>query len=148
MALNQFHPATRVWFETKIGTPTEVQKKAWPEIKKGKHTLIAAPTGSGKTLAAFYAAIDQLITVGVNGKLPQSTQVVYVSPLKALSNDIYQNLEVPLAGIKQVLWSQSLPSIEISMAVRTGDTSPKERQKMIKHPPHILVTAPDLITHY
>src|ERR1043165_2619357 len=99
MPLEHFHPATAAWFEKHLGKPTDAQLQAWEAIRKGEHTLIAAPPGSGKTLAAFYAAIDQLVIQGLNGKLFEQTQIVYVSPLKALSNDIHHNLEIPLAGI-------------------------------------------------
>jgi ATP-dependent Lhr-like helicase len=143
MPLKSFHPATRAWFENALGQPTEVQAKAWPAIKDGRHTLIAAPTGSGKTLAAFYAAIDELVQQSLNGQLPDRTQIVYVSPLKALSNDIHRNLEIPLNGIKEELHAQGYPSVHLSAAVRTGDTTPQERQKMLKDPPHILVTTPE-----
>ncbi len=143
MPFQNFHPTTRSWFEHNLGKPTEAQIQAWPEIKKGRHTLISAPTGSGKTLAAFYAVIDVLITKGLDDRLSEQTQVVYISPLKALSNDIHRNLEVPLTGIQEVLREQGLPPVKISVAVRTGDTSPYERQKMVKHPPHILVTTPE-----
>jgi ATP-dependent Lhr-like helicase len=141
--LIHFHPITKKWFEEKLGKPTESQIQAWPAIQEGRHTLISAPTGSGKTLAAFYAAIDQLVKRSLKGDLPQTTQIVYVSPLKALSNDIHKNLEVPLNGIEQLLHEQHLPSAGIKVAVRTGDTTPKERQQMLKHPPHILVTTPE-----
>ena len=143
MPLNSFHNTTRAWFEERFGKPTEVQAQAWPAIQAGRHTLIAAPTGSGKTLAAFYAAIDGLITKGLEGALPEETQVVYVSPLKALSNDIHRNLEVPLTGIRDALAARGLPPIDIRVAVRTGDTPPRERQRMVKRPPHILVTTPE-----
>ena len=98
-----FHPAVAAWFEAQLRAPTAAQAEAWPAIKAGRHTLIAAPTGSGKTLAAFLAAIDELVRQGVEGGLPDETQVVYVSPLKALSNDIQRNLEAPLAGIRAEL---------------------------------------------
>ncbi len=143
MSFSNFHITTRAWFENTLGDPTEAQIKAWPFIKNGDHTLIAAPTGSGKTLAAFYAAIDDLITHGLNKTLEAQTYVVYISPLKALSNDIHRNLEVPLAGIKGELSRLNLPEIDITIAVRSGDTSQSDRQKMIKKPPHILVTTPE-----
>ncbi len=141
--LEKFHSATRNWFEQHLGAPTEAQAQAWPAIQKGQHTLISAPTGSGKTLAAFYSAIDGLVKQGLNGGLTNSTQILYVSPLKALSNDIHRNLEVPLAGIAQQLQQQGLPAVDISIAVRTGDTPQSARQKMLKKPPHILVTTPE-----
>src|SRR5690349_3801473 len=109
----------------------------------GAHALIAAPTGSGKTLAAFLAAIDDLVRQGLNGGLADETQVVYVSPLKALSNDIQKNLEAPLAGIREALRAQGLPDIEIRTWVRTGDTPAGERERMRKRPPHIVVTTPE-----
>ncbi|HTW68346.1 MAG TPA: DEAD/DEAH box helicase, partial [Acetobacteraceae bacterium] len=98
-----FHPAVAAWFAARFAAPTPAQAQAWPAIQSGRHTLIAAPTGSGKTLAAFLAAIDSLVRQGVAGELPEETQVVYVSPLKALSNDIQRNLEEPLAGIQEAL---------------------------------------------
>src|SRR6266436_8536244 len=94
-----FHPAVAAWFERNFAAPTAAQEEAWPAIKQGRHVLIAAPTGSGKTLAAFLAAIDGLVRQGIRSPLPDGTQIVYVSPLKALSNDISRNLERPLAGI-------------------------------------------------
>src|SRR6266478_6144184 len=99
----QFHPVVARWFEEKFGSPTEPQQRGWPAIQSGAHTLIAAPTGSGKTLAAFFAALDQLFRDGLAAKLKDETLVVYVSPLKALSNDIHKNLEEPLAGIRAAL---------------------------------------------
>lgn len=141
--LQNFHPATRRWFEEYLGKPTDAQVHAWKAIKEGKHTLVAAPTGSGKTLAAFYAAIDDLVVRKINDDLPHSTQIVYVSPLKALSNDIHRNLEVPLNGIREELKRQGIPPFELTVAVRTGDTSQEERRQMLKNPPHILVTTPE-----
>ena len=122
-----FHPAVAAWFETRFAAATTAQADAWPLIKAGRHTLIAAPTGSGKTLAAFMAAIDDLVRQGIAGELLDETQVVYVSPLKALSNDIQRNLEAPLAGIREELRRRGLPDVEIRAWVRTGDTSPSER---------------------
>ncbi len=143
MALTSFHPAVSSWFERRFGAPTEPQARAWPEIHAGRHTLIAAPTGSGKTLAAFLAALDDLVRRGLDGGLEDATRVVYVSPLKALSNDIQKNLEEPLAGIRAELAALGLPDVEIRTAVRTGDTPLKARAAMIKKPPHILVTTPE-----
>src|SRR6516164_3948257 len=122
-----FHPAVAQWFVGRFVQPTPAQAQAWPAIKAGRHTLIAAPTGSGKTLAAFLAAIDDLVRQGVAGGLAATTQVVYVSPLKALSNDIQRNLEAPLAGIRAELRRSGLPDVEIRTLVRTGDTSSSER---------------------
>jgi len=143
MALTQFHPASRAWFSSEFGEPTEAQAQAWPAIKSGRHTLIAAPTGSGKTLAAFYAAIDELLVRGLNRQLNPGVQILYVSPLKALSNDIHKNLETPLRGIAENLKESGQGPVDITIAVRTGDTPASERQKMAKQPPHILVTTPE-----
>ena len=141
--LDLFHPAVATWFADRFTSPTPAQEKAWPAIKAGQHTLIAAPTGSGKTLAAFLAAIDSLICKALTGDLADETQVVYVSPLKALSNDIHRNLEVPLAGIREYLGRSGLPAAEIRTWVRTGDTPPAERERMRRRPPHIVVTTPE-----
>jgi ATP-dependent Lhr-like helicase len=138
-----FHSAVSNWFADQFLSPTPAQAKAWPAIKASRHTLIAAPTGSGKTMAAFLAAIDDLICQGLNGQLTDETQVVYVSPLKALSNDIHRNLEVPLAGIREHLRRRGLPDVEIRAWVRTGDTPSAERERMRRRPPHIVVTTPE-----
>ena len=138
-----FHPAVANWFAESFASPTPAQAEAWPAIKAGRHTLIAAPTGSGKTLAAFLAAIDDLVRQGLEAPLPNATQVVYVSPLKALSNDIHRNLEAPLAGIREQLRKSGLADVDIRTWVRTGDTPPAERQRMRRRPPHILVTTPE-----
>ena len=143
MPLESFHPAVAAWFHGAFATPTPAQAEAWPAIAVGRHTLIAAPTGSGKTLAAFLAAIDDLVRRGVESALPDETAVVYVSPLKALSNDVRVNLEIPLAGIRDELLRLWLPDVEIRTCVRTGDTSQAERDKMRKRPPHIVVTTPE-----
>ncbi len=139
-----FHPAVAAWFQRSFATPTAAQSEAWPAIKSGRHVLIAAPTGSGKTLAAFLAAIDGLVRQGLEqGCLEDETQIVYVSPLKALSNDIQKNLVAPLAGIAGELQARGLPAVDIRTWVRTGDTPSAERQKMAKKPPHIVVTTPE-----
>jgi ATP-dependent Lhr-like helicase len=138
-----FHPAVTAWFEESFAGPTPAQAEAWPLIKARRNVLIAAPTGSGKTLAAFLAAIDDLVRQGIAGGLTDETQVVYVSPLKALSNDISRNLEAPLAGIREKLRQQGLPDLEIRTFVRTGDTPAGERQRMARRPPHIVVTTPE-----
>ncbi|WP_049622258.1 DEAD/DEAH box helicase, partial [Frateuria defendens] len=140
-----FHPAVAAWFRGAFAAPTAAQAGAWPSIRAGQHTLVAAPTGSGKTLTAFLAAIDALVREGVvrGGALPDETRVVYVSPLKALSNDIHVNLELPLEGIRAELEKLGLPDVAIRTAVRTGDTPQAERALMRKHPPHILVTTPE-----
>ncbi|MFL6591575.1 MAG: DEAD/DEAH box helicase, partial [Luteimonas sp.] len=138
-----FHPAVSAWFLQAFPAPTEAQVQAWPAIACGRNTLVAAPTGSGKTLTAFLSAIDALVREGLAGELPDATQVVYVSPLKALSNDIHVNLEAPLEGIRAELARQGLPDVEIRTAVRTGDTPQSERARLRKSPPHILVTTPE-----
>src|SRR5438552_3242311 len=143
IALESFHPAVRDWFLKQFPAPTEPQARAWPAIKRGEHTLIAAPTGSGKTLAAFLSAVDDLVWKAVDGKLTDETQVVYVSPLKALSNDIQINLQEPLRGIQQNLEAMGITGIGIRTLVRTGDTPAKDRTAMTKKPPHIIVTTPE-----
>jgi ATP-dependent Lhr-like helicase len=143
MPVEQFHPAVARWFAAHFPGPTEAQAVAWPAIAAGRDVLIAAPTGSGKTLAAFLSAIDQLVRQAVAGELSDSTQVVYVSPLKALSNDIQRNLEQPLTGIAAELAAQGLASVNLRAQVRTGDTPQSERVAMRKTPPHILVTTPE-----
>lgn len=145
MPLHDFHPAVAAWFQATFPEPTAPQKAAWPSIRSGRHTLVAAPTGSGKTLTAFLSAIDALVREGVahDGALPDATTVVYVSPLKALSNDIRINLEAPLEGIRAELKKMGLPDVDIRTAVRTGDTPQAERNLMRKQAPHILVTTPE-----
>src|SRR5216117_704659 len=139
----QFHPAVARWFEEKFGSPTEPQERGWPAIQSGGHILIAAPTGSGKTLAAFLASLDELFRDGLAGKLNDETRVIYVSPLKALSNDIHKNLEEPLAGIRAALRASGNRDVELRADVRTGDTPASRRQAIAKKPPHILVTTPE-----
>ena len=137
------HPIVGDWFAERFGSATEPQERAWPAIRSGENVLISAPTGSGKTLAAFLICLDDLVRAGLDGSLPDTTQVLYVSPLKALSNDIHKNLDVPLSGIAAVAAERGLMLPAIRTAVRTGDTPTAERQRMIKHPPHILVTTPE-----
>jgi ATP-dependent Lhr-like helicase len=141
--LDSFHPAVANWFRRTYAAPTEPQIQAWPAISSGNNALIAAPTGSGKTLAAFLATIDALIRLGVRGELRDEIHVVYVSPLKALSNDIQKNLDEPLAGIRRELFESGLPDVDIRTVVRTGDTPQSERERMRRKPPHILVTTPE-----
>src|SRR2546422_323842 len=143
MPLSGFHPAVARWFGARFTAPTAPQRHAWPLIQAGRDALIAAPTGSGKTFAAFLAAIDSLVRQGLDGPLPDETQVVYVSPLKALSNDVQKNLSEPLAEIRRTLEQLCLPDVAIRTLVRTGDTPGAERQAMLKRPPHILVTTPE-----
>ena len=143
MAMSLFHPLIQEWFLRRFDGPTDAQEAGWPAISQGKHTLIAAPTGSGKTLAAFLTCIDGLVRRALDGDLPDATQVVYVSPLKALSNDIQKNLAVPLEEISALAQEMGLDLPEIRAAVRTGDTTASERQKMAKKPPHILITTPE-----
>jgi ATP-dependent Lhr-like helicase len=138
-----FHPAVASWFAKTFDAPTPAQQEAWPEIRSGQHVLIAAPTGSGKTLAAFLAAIDELVREGEQWGLPDETRIVYVSPLKALSNDINRNLEAPLAGIREEMRAHSIRDVEIRTWVRTGDTTSAERSQMRRRPPHIVVTTPE-----
>ena len=143
MSLDQFHPLVQEWFKSRFSEPTEAQIDGWPAIAQGRHTLIAAPTGSGKTLAAFMTSIDSLVRQGLSGEIPDSTQVVYVSPLKALSNDIQKNLATPLEEIAELADAAGTPLPEIRAVVRTGDTKASERAKMAKRPPHILITTPE-----
>ena len=143
MGLSSFHPATRKWFLDSFGKATPVQDGAWKPILEKKHTLIAAPTGSGKTLAGFMAVIDSLVHKSLAGALEDKTYVVYISPLKALSNDIEKNLRAPLLGVQEELENCGHLSTTIRASVRTGDTPQSERAAMIKKPPHILVTTPE-----
>src|SRR6267378_4420893 len=137
------HPLVRDWFVGRFGTPTEPQLQGWPYILGGKTTLISAPTGSGKTLAAFLICIDLLVRKALGGELLNQTEVLYVSPLKALSNDIQKNLEIPLGEILQLAGQRGMLMPEIRTAVRTGDTLAHERRAMLARPPHILVTTPE-----
>src|SRR5579872_7257109 len=141
--LSHLDPIFAEWFAARFGNPTEPQRLGWPEIQAGHDVLISAPTGSGKTLAAFLTAIDSLVSQARAGELPNQTQILYVSPLKALSNDIHKNLDIPLAGVAELAASHSIPLAPIRTAVRTGDTPAWERQRMGKEAPHILVTTPE-----
>src|SRR5437763_2972722 len=138
-----FHPAVDAWFRKHFPSPTEPQARAWPPIQANQNVLIAAPTGSGKTLAAFLGAIDALVRRGVESPLPDETFVVYVPPLKALSNDIQKNLAAPLAGVRRELAALNYPDVDIRTLVRTGDTPQAERAGMRRRPPHIIVTTPE-----
>ncbi|MEA3108282.1 MAG: ATP-dependent helicase Lhr and Lhr-like helicase [Gammaproteobacteria bacterium] len=141
--LESFHPAVAAWFARTHPAPTEAQAQAWPAIQAGRDVLVAAPTGSGKTLAAFLAAIDQLVKEGSSGGLPDETRVLYISPLKALSNDIHRNLEAPLEGIRAELAALGMQDVDIRTVVRTGDTSQSERARIRRKAPHIVVTTPE-----
>ncbi|HET6369631.1 MAG TPA: DEAD/DEAH box helicase, partial [Nitrospiria bacterium] len=143
MPLSSFHPIVSKWFSGRFSAPTEAQRLGWPSILQDRDTLIAAPTGSGKTLAAFLAAIDRLVREGFLGRLPDETRAVYVSPLKALSNDVQRNLQAPLGEIAELARREGVPFPEIRVLVRTGDTPQADRQKMIRRPPHIIVTTPE-----
>ena len=143
VTLDRFHPAVASWFETALGAPTPCQTQAWDAVAARRHTLIAAPTGSGKTLAGFLTAIDTLVRDSRRAVLPDATRVVYVSPLKALGNDVHKNLEVPLAGIDRALADAGEPGSGIRAMVRTGDTPGAAREAMRRQPPHILVTTPE-----
>src|SRR5439155_1445302 len=137
MPLAHFHPTIQRWFENRFGQPTEPQRVGWPLIRSGRHTLISAPTGTGKTIAAYLSAIDAIARQG--NALRDETQVLYVSPLRALSNDVQKNLAGPLAEMREM--DREIP--EIRVVVRTGDTTQKDRAAMRKKPPHILVTTPE-----
>ncbi len=143
MSLERFHPLVADWFRGRFGRPTEVQARGWEAIASGRHALLCAPTGSGKTLAAFLTCIDSLVRAGLEGRLEDRAGVVYVSPLKALSNDVHRNLEEPLAGISALAAERGIALPEIRIATRTGDTPASERQKTAKRPPHIWITTPE-----
>ncbi len=143
MLFADFHPVVARWFAERFGEPTAPQQRGWPEIEAGRHTLIAAPTGSGKTLAAFLVCLDRLVRRWLDGALEEQTYVVYVSPLKALGNDIHRNLEEPLAELAERFEAAGYGKLPIRAMVRTGDTPTAERQAMLRHPPHILVTTPE-----
>ncbi|MBI4951650.1 MAG: DEAD/DEAH box helicase [Myxococcales bacterium] len=141
--LELFHPAVARWFAASFAEPSEAQHRGWPAIRRGEHTLIAAPTGSGKTLAAFLCAIDELVQRGLRGELEDEVYVVYVSPLKALGNDIEKNLALPIAGVTQALGELGLPPVALRTMVRSGDTPQAARSAMAARPPHIVVTTPE-----
>jgi ATP-dependent helicase Lhr and Lhr-like helicase len=141
--LSDFHPLVGEWFTARYGEPTEPQVQGWPIIRAGRDVLISAPTGSGKTLAAFTLCLDDLVRRALAGGLPEETLVVYVSPLKALTNDIRKNLEVPLAELLAAAEARGLELAPIRTATRTGDTPQAERARMLRKPPHVLVTTPE-----
>src|SRR3970040_1808713 len=144
--LDQFHPLVRGGFLGAFERASPPQELGWPAIAEGRHVLVCAPTGSGKTLAAFLWAIECLCRSGIGGALEDRTSVVYVSPLKALSNDIQKNLREPVRAIRQLAEERGTPLPEIRVAVRTGDTPAKERESMRRRPPHILVTTPESLS--
>ncbi len=141
--LSGFDPLVAEWFSARFGAPTEPQSLGWPEIRAGRDVLISAPTGSGKTLAAFLIAIDSLVRRARLGPPPDETEVVYVSPLKALSNDVHKNLEQPLAEILALAEKRGVALAAIRAGLRTGDTTQADRRRMARHRPHILVTTPE-----
>ncbi|HVJ67990.1 MAG TPA: DEAD/DEAH box helicase, partial [Caulifigura sp.] len=138
-----FHPVIADWFAGRYAAPTEPQVAGWPHIAAGEHTLIAAPTGSGKTLTAFLAVIDRLFQEAAAGKLRDGMRVVYLSPLRALSNDMRRNLEVPLREIYEQAQAAGLSVPQLRVGLRTGDTPSSQRQALVKNPPHIFVTTPE-----
>ena len=141
--LDIFHPAVKEWFINNIGTPSPPQTEGWPKIQSGRNVLISAPTGTGKTLAAFLESINRLLVMGLKDELPDGVFILYVSPLKALNNDINKNLEIPFQGIRRIFEEKGEAFPDIRKAVRTGDTSQRERARMLKKPPHILITTPE-----
>ncbi|HEX7409466.1 MAG TPA: DEAD/DEAH box helicase, partial [Candidatus Binatia bacterium] len=143
MKIEFFHPLVARWFAERFGEPTAPQAAGWQHIAAGEDTLIAAPTGSGKTLAAFLWAINRLVTAAAMGPLEDRTSVVYVSPLKALGNDIQKNLQEPLAEIQRLASADGVALPDIRVLVRSGDTPACERQRMLRRPPHILITTPE-----
>ena len=143
MSLELFHPVVQAWFRNRFAEPTEPQVQGWPQIAAGRDILIAAPTGSGKTLTAFLAAIDRLFQQAERGALANEIRVVYVSPLRALSNDMHRNLELPIAEITALATEMGLEVPPIRAGLRTGDTPTAKRAAMLKRPPHILVTTPE-----
>jgi ATP-dependent Lhr-like helicase len=141
--MRMFHPVVSAWFRDTFGGPSEPQRSGWPAIASGEHALILAPTGTGKTLAAFLWEIDRLIARGLDAPLPNAVQILYISPLKALSNDIHRNLEVPLAELRRRFEESGQAFPDIRVAVRTGDTPAAARASMLRRAPHVLITTPE-----
>ncbi len=141
--LEAFHPIVQHWFITRFKVPTEAQMRGWPNIVAGRNTLIAAPTGSGKTLAAFLACLDQLIRKAISGQLDDTLKAVYISPLRALTNDVRKNLQVPLDELRMTAFEMGFDLSPIKIMTRSSDSTSSERQRFVKHPPHLLVTTPE-----
>src|SRR5689334_666181 len=141
--LGRFHPIVRKWFKETLGEPSDPQREGWPAIASGEHTLVLAPTGTGKTLAAFLWELNELIVRGLDEALPNSVHLLYISPLKALNNDIQRNLDRPLRELKERFEAEGKKFPEIRVGVRTGDTSASARAKMLRRSPHILITTPE-----
>src|SRR4051812_45061023 len=146
--LDDFHPIVREWFLEEVGQPSAPQERGWPVIRSGKNVLIAAPTGSGKTLTAFLACLDELFRAAAAGTLEDETSMLYVSPLKALGNDVQKNLLQPLERLQARAAARGVKLQPIRVLVRTGDTPAHERQAMVKRPPHILITTPESLYLY
>src|SRR3989454_5768936 len=142
-SMPEFLPFVRRWFAETFSEATRPQCEGWEAIASGRDTLIVAPTGSGKTLAAFLWALDHLHRLGLEKRLEDRVYVVYVSPLRALNNDIEKNLRAPLAGIRAAAAAEGVRLPEVRVAVRTGDTLAAARQAMTRRPPHILITTPE-----
>ena len=141
--LTRFDPLVRKWFKEKFGKPSDPQQQGWPAIASGEHTLILAPTGTGKTLAAFFWELNELITRGAKEALPNAVHLLYISPLKALNNDIQRNLDQPLRELRERFSAEGKEFPEIRVAVRTGDTPASARARMLRKAPHILITTPE-----
>src|SRR6478672_4684898 len=142
-ALAGFHPLVRDWFAGTLGAPSDPQRAGWPAIGRGEHTLILAPTGTGKTLAAFLWELNELVVRGSDAPLANGVHVLYISPLKALGNDVQRNLEGPLAELQRRFEKAEVPFPEIRVGVRTGDTPARDRARMLRKSPHILITTPE-----
>ncbi|MEQ9072065.1 MAG: DEAD/DEAH box helicase, partial [Gimesia chilikensis] len=143
MSFYGYHPIIEKWFRKRFAGPTEPQQQGWPCINRGEHTLISAPTGSGKTLTAFLSVIDRIVKRSLEGDLDDETVVVYVSPLRALSNDMHRNLTEPLEEISALLEEEGYLFTPIRIGLRTGDTPSSQRTALVRRPPHILVTTPE-----
>src|SRR5690348_15429634 len=141
--LKPFHPLVREWFHETLGAPSAPQEQGWPAIASGSHTLILAPTGTGKTLAAFLWELNALVVDGMKQPLANGVHLLYISPLKALNNDIHRNLEMPLAELRRRFEAEGKSFPEIRVAVRTGDTPQSARARMLRKSPHILITTPE-----